>query len=191
MSRILASLTLAVLLLVQPARWMGFETDQYNLPPTPLADIGPEVYEYTLDNISKAIEKVNAEIRAKQVCLDNPSCKTTSDDRKRLAYLRTEAAVSRAIFERLGYGLIAFAKAGDWINSHKFRAQPARYKTGYRDSIFVTIPSDYFTISPTVNIYGTHFGTDKIAHFFQQGYQYYRLAGRQIAKGSFGCGGRD
>lgn len=184
MTRLLATFSLVVLLLGHPIRWMCFETDQYNLPPTPLADIGPEVYEYTRDNISKAIEKVNAEIRSKRECLDKPSCKTASNYRKRLAYLQTEAAVSRAVFDRLGSGMIAFAKAGDWINSHKFRSQPARYKTSYRDSIFVTIPTDYLTISPTVNIYGTHLGTDKIAHFFQQGYQYYRLAGRQIAKGS-------
>ncbi|MEO5857513.1 MAG: hypothetical protein ABIR33_01045 [Pyrinomonadaceae bacterium] len=184
MPRIFAAFTLTVLLLAQPARWLCFETDQYNLPPTRLADIGPEVYEYTLDSVSKAIQKVNAEITTTQECLDSTSCKSESDDRKRLTYLRSEAAVSRAIFDRLGFGIIAFAKAGDWINSHKFRAQPARYKTSFRDSIFVTIPTDYFTISPTVNICGTYLGTDKIAHFFQQGYQYYRLAGRQIAKGS-------
>ena len=184
MSKILAAFTLTVLLLAQPARWMGFETDQYNLPPTPLADIGGEVYEYTLENIGKAIAKVNAEIIEKQECVERSTCDGGTNARKRLEYLRSEAAVARAIYDRLGYGLIAFAKAGDWINSHKFRAQPARYKTSYRDSIFFTIPTDFFTISPTVNIYGTHLGTDKIAHFFQQGYTYYRGAGRQIAKGS-------
>jgi len=183
MLRILAAFTLTVLLLAHPAQWMAFETDQYNLPPTPLADIGPEVYEYTLENLGKAIAKVNAEIIEKQKCIENPKCSDASNARKKLEYLRSEAAVARAIYDKLGYGIIAFAKAGDWINSHKFRAQPARYKTGYRDSIFVTIPTDYFTISPTVNIYGTNLGTDKIAHFFQQGYTYHRVAQRQIAKG--------
>lgn len=183
MSKILAAFSLAIILLAQPARWMGFETDQYNLPPTPLADIGGEVYEYTLENITKAIEKVNAQIREKQSCLERPKCEKSAA-RKKLEYLRSDAAVARAIYDRLGYGIIAFARAGNWINSHKFRAQPARYKTSYRDSIFVWIPTDYLTISPTVNIYGTYLGTDKIAHFFQQGYQYYRIAGREIAKGA-------
>jgi hypothetical protein len=184
MSRILAAFTLAVLLLAQPARWMAFETDQYNLPPTPLADIGPEVYEYTLENIGKAIAKINAEIVEKLECVEGTDCRDRSKAKQRLEYLRSEAAVARAVYDRLGYGIIAFAKAGDWINSHKFRAQPARYKTSFRDSIYFWIPSDYFTISPTVNIYGTHLGTDKIAHFFQQGYQYHRTAQKQIAKGS-------
>ena len=161
---------------------MCFETDQYNLPPTPLADIGGEVYEYTLENIIKAIEKVNGEIREKEECLKRPKCVEPATPKK-LTYLRSKEAVARAVYNRLGYGIIAFAKAGDWINSHKFRAQPARYKTRYRDSIYVWIPTDYLTISPTVNIYGTHLGTDKIAHFFQQGYQYYRTAGKEIAKG--------
>lgn len=183
MPKILAALSLTVLLLSQPAHWMCFETDQYNLPPTPLADIGGEVYEYTRENISNAITKVNSEIREKQSCLERPNCEESAA-KKKLEYLRSDAAVARAIYDRLGYGIIAFARAGNWINSHKFRAQPARYKTSYRDSIFVWIPTDYLTISPTVNIYGTHLGTDKIAHFFQQGYQYYRIAGREIAKGS-------
>ena len=69
------------------------------------------------------------------------------------------------------------------MNSHKFRAQPARYKTGYRRSIFVYLPRDYFTISPTVKMYGHSFGTDKIAHIFQQGYTYYRKYKRGIAAG--------
>ena len=184
MSRILAAFTLAVLLLAQPARWMAFETDQYNLPPTPLADIGPEVYEYTLENIGKAIAKINAEIVEKLECVEGTDCRDRSKAKQRLEYLRSEAAVARAVYDRLGYGIIAFAKAGDWINSHKFRAQPARYKTSFRDSIYFWIPSDYFTISPTVNIYDTHLGTDKIAHFFQQGYQYHRIAQKQVAKGS-------
>lgn len=163
---------------------MAFETDQYNLPPAPLADIGPEVYEYTLENIRKAVEKLNAEITEKQSCLERPECHDRKKARKRLEYLRSELAVAKAVYHRLGFGIIAFARSGDWMNSHEFRAQPARYKTSYGDSIFVSIPTDYWTISPTVNIYGTHLGTDKIAHFFQQGYQYYRIAGRRIEKGS-------
>jgi len=180
--RILAALSLTVLLLVQPTQWMCFETDQYNLPPTPLADIGSEVYEYTLENLREGVEKLNTEIRDEQQCLEKVECDKTKA-RKRLNHLRSPAAIERAVYDELGYGIIAFAKAGDWINTHKFRAQPARYKTSYRDSIYVWIPTDYITISPTVKIYGVHLGTDKIAHFFQQGYQYHRMAERHRLKG--------
>ena len=69
------------------------------------------------------------------------------------------------------------------MESHKFKAQPASYKTKFRDSIFLTAPFNYLTISKTVNIYGTQFGTDKIAHMFQQGYDYYVIRKRALAKG--------
>ena len=177
------------LLLSQIAAVSAFETDQYNLPPVPLADIGPEVAEYTEENIRIAITKINNEILAKERCLnesvDKPkNCGSAASVRARLAYLRSELAVARGIYDRLGYGIIAFARAGTWMDRHRFRAQPARYKTSYGGSIFVYLPSDYFTISPTVNMYGVNLGTDKIAHFFQQGYTYYRISGRAIAKGS-------
>ena len=182
MPRIRSSIALLVIVLTLPAPLLCFETDQYNLPHSSLADIGPEVYEYTVDKLRVSVEKVNSRIRETQKCLENSKC-DVARSQQRLDQLRSATAISRAVYDELGYGIIAFAKAGDWINSHKFRAQPARYKTGFRDSIFVWIPTDYLTISPTVNIYGTHLGTDKIAHFFQQGYQYYRIAGREIAKG--------
>jgi hypothetical protein len=183
MPRVITAVVLFLLFVGQSSPLLAFETDQYNLPPTPLADIGPEVYEYTLENLRKAAGKLNAEIVEKVSCLERADC-DLAKARKRLEYLKSEVAIARAVYDRLGFGIIAFARSGDWVNSHKFRAQPARYKTSYRDSIFVSIPTDYWTISPTVNLYGTHLGTDKIAHFFQQGYQYYRVAGRRIEKGS-------
>jgi hypothetical protein len=34
---------------------LAFETDQFNLPPKPLGDIGDEVSEYTEENVRRAI----------------------------------------------------------------------------------------------------------------------------------------
>lgn len=171
---------------LMPTAGFAFETDQYNLPPGPLADIGDEVAEYATENISKAIAKINDEIAVRQACVERTSakCGSPENDRKRLVYLRSEDAIAREIFKLLGDGIIPFTKSGTWMNSHKFRAHPARYKTSYRKSIFILVPTDYFTISPTVNMYGTSFGTDKIAHFFQQGFTYYRIYKRALAKGS-------
>lgn len=140
----------------------AFETDQYNLPPAPLADIGEEVSEYTLEKLREAMNELNAEIAKKGV------------SEKRLIYLRSDEAITKKVFNELGAGIIPFTKAQNWLNSHKFKAQPARYKTGYTDSIYRFVPSNYFTISATVNLYGASFGTDKIAHFFQQGFSYYK-----------------
>lgn len=156
----------------------AFETDQYNLPPTPLADIGEEVSEYTAENIREAIWEINRDIE------EAKRSRNAGKKKERLGYLRSEDAVSREVFKRLGSGFIAFSKIGNWMDSHKFRAQPARFKTGYRESIYVILPTNYFTISPTAKLYGTSMGTDKISHFFQQGYTYYRIFRDALAKGS-------
>ena len=183
---ILSRFLLCFVLLIQSTA--AFETDQYNLPTTPLADIGDEVSEYTEENIRRAFTKINAEIAARQACPENiterkSKCGSPENERNRLAYLRSEEAVALEVYRLLGAGFIASTKSGTWMDSHKFRGQPARYKTGYLSSIFVALPTDYFTISPTVNLYGSQFGTDKIAHFFQQGYTYYKIYNRALAKG--------
>lgn len=151
---------LCAILLVQPI--LAFETDQYNLPPQPLADIGDEVSEYTLENLREVMNELNAEIAKK------------GNSEKRLAFLRSDEAIAKKVFNELGAGIIPFTKAQNWLNSHKFKAQPARFKARYGDSIYRFMPPNYLTISATVNLYGASFGTDKIAHFFQQGFTYYK-----------------
>jgi len=175
-------LFLCVVLLTQSV--LSFETDQYNLPAEPLADIGDEVSDYTEENLRKAIGKINAEILAHQNCLENrgKNCESVEKTRLRLVYLRSEQAVAREVFNLLGAGFIPSTKSGTWMNSHKFKAQPARYKTSYGDSIYRLVPTNYLTISATVNLYGAQFGTDKIAHFFQQGYTYYAKYKRAVEK---------
>ena len=172
----------------------AFETDQYNLPLQPLADIGDEVSDYTEENVRAAIDKLNFEIRARLACLENKTsaaekskkinCGSLAADRARLAFLRSDEAAARAVFKRLGDGIIPFTKSGTWMETHRFKAQPARFKTGYGKSIYAVVPTNYLTISPTVNLYGAEFGIDKIAHFFQQGYDYYKIYHRALAKGS-------
>src|SRR6476646_5857206 len=45
------------------------ETDQFNLPPVPLADIAPEVEAYVAQHIQAAIDKLNTEIAKHEACL--------------------------------------------------------------------------------------------------------------------------
>jgi len=47
------------------------------------------------------------------------------------------------------------------MEKQRFQNQPARYKVGFWQSIFMVWPFDVVTISPTVNLYGSEFGTDK------------------------------
>lgn len=182
-------LVLCAVLLAQSGA--AFETDQYNLPPEPLADIGDEVSEYVAQSVKKAVDKVNLEISAAQSCLESNrtkpkqlKCESGDKERAKLVLLRSDAAVAREVYNLLGSGFIPFTKSGSWMEAHRFKAQPARYKTSYSKSIFAIFPSNYLTISSTVNVYRTQFGTDKIAHFFQQGYDYYKIYKAALAQGS-------
>jgi hypothetical protein len=183
-------LFLCAVLLISPVSILAFETDQYNLPPQSLADIGDEVFEYTEENLRKAINKINGEIYERQSCLERnlerskkKKCDSPEKERIKLAYLHSEEAVVREVYKRLGDGIIPFTKSGSWMESHDFKVQPARYKASFRKSIFFTVPTNYLTISKTVNVYGSQFGIDKIAHFFQQGYTYYKKYNDALAAG--------
>ena len=189
-SRAVTSLFLCALLFVSQTGVAGFETDQYNLPPRPLADIGDEVTEHVEQKLRQAIAKINAEISTRQNCLPtNPTgrkqagCESADKEQARLAYLRSNDAVARKVYQLLGAGVPPFTNGGTWMDLHHFRGQPARYRTSYFKSIFLPWPSDTLTVSPTVNLYGSQFGTDKIAHLFQQGYSYYKIYSRALAAG--------
>lgn len=184
MSKIIHILLCFALLTASAA--LAFETDQFNLPPAPLADISAEVHEYVRENVAAAMDKINGEIAARGECLTNADsrrCGSASENLQRLAYLRSDQAVARAVFKRLGDGIVPFTASGSWMESHRFTAQPARYKTNLKASIYATFPSNYLSISETVNLYGAQFGTDKIAHIYQQGYTYLRIYERARAKG--------
>ena len=166
----------------------AFETDQYNLPPEPLADIGDEVSQYVEGRIQLAIADVNARIALHKLCIErvegqSSGCGPVKSESEKLAELRSSDAIAKAVFKQLGDGSIFMSGTGKWFGSHKFAHEPSRYKTSYGDSIFITRPFNYMTISPTVRMFGSEFGFDKIDHFFQQGYKYYAIYYDAIAAG--------
>ena len=190
-SRRLAALVLLACLLLSSKNVFAFETDQYDLPPVPLADIGDEVSEHVEQKLHRAVDKINAEISVRQKCISGyadggpePGCDSLKFEVAKLAYLRTEDAMVEAAFDELGAGVPPFTSMGTWMDAHRFRGQPARYRTSYAKSIFVLYPPIALTISPTVNMYGSEFGTDKVAHLFQQGYTYYKIYQRALAEGA-------
>lgn len=179
---------LGLVLLANGTVCFGFETDQYDLPPVPLADIGDEVTDHAMNALVEVVARINAEIAIRRRCLEETqierkNCDGPGEDKKRLEYLTSNDAVARELYKRLGSGFFPLTKVGWWINTHKFHDQPARYKTSYAESIFVLLPTNYLTISPTIRMYGTEFGVDKVEHFFQQGYTYYKIYEDAAAKG--------
>ena len=182
----------AVLLsaLVSPSVTLAFETDQYDLPPRPLADIGAEVTDHVQLKLRSAIDKINTEISSRERCVAAAAnrrlagCADPRVEANKLEYLRSEDAIAHEAFAQLGGGLPPFTSMGTWMDSHHFQGQPARYRPGFWKSIFILNPGVALTISPTVKLYGSEFGTDKIAHVFQQGYTYYKIYRRALARGA-------
>jgi hypothetical protein len=184
-SKILACFLLGVLF-VWPLQAM--ETDQYNLPPVPLEDVGDEVSEYVEKSLYRAVAKVNGDIAFYQECINTAAvkegCRSAEKANKKVMYLRSNDAVAKELYEILGEGNIFVSHIGQWMNSHQFRSSPSSYKAEYLESIFIAEPIDYATLSPTVKLFGVEFGTDKLDHFFQQGYRYYKIEKKAAAKGS-------
>src|SRR5262249_23912540 len=135
--------------------------------------------------IRLAVAKVNAEIAKHQVCLEAgddrlPGCHSANSERSRLQYLRSNDAIASATYKRLGAGTLLTTQIGTWIPAQNFRGA---YKARYGESIYLLEPIDYATLSPTVNLYGVQFGSDKLEHLFQQGYRYYRIYSEATFRG--------
>jgi len=177
---------LSLLAMSGPRAALAFETDQYNLPPVPLADIGDEVSDHVEKALFAVLASLNSEISVRSKCLETRTqeCRRADLERRKLAYLRSESTVAEMLYARLGKGSIFRSGLGRWIETHKFRTQPDRYKGPYSETIFVLKPSNYVTLSPTIRMYGSEFGIDKLDHFFQQGYEYYELKLKSLTAGA-------
>src|SRR5204863_4809608 len=98
-SSALISLVLSFILVANTSVVHSMETDQYNLPPEPLFDIGNEVSDHIAENLFTAVARINGEIDIHQACLGDPKqkgnkCGTPQEERSRLEYLRSNDAVA-------------------------------------------------------------------------------------------------
>lgn len=187
-SKEIISFLFLVVLVFQPIVGHAFETDQYNLPPAPLADIGEEVSEHAAERLLLAVARLNAEITIHQACLEGRAgrkggCGSKGEEIRKLEFLRSEEAIAAEVFKTLGAGGVFETTFGRWIRSHKFSHVPSQYKSDYMHSIYTLLPTNYITISPTVRLFGAEFGTDKIDHFFQQGHTYYSVRRKYLKRG--------
>jgi len=186
---VLKTLSLLLILAISTATSsFAFETDQYNLPPVRLGDIGTEVSGYFEENLIAAIGEVNSEIDKLNHCIANgekreKSCPSAGEARRRLDEALGEDAVGRTLFKRIGDGSLFITNTGKWFRSHQFAASPSSYHVPYADSIYYFKPSNQLTLSPTVRMFDIEFGTDKIEHLLQQGWKYYEIRRSELVKG--------
>ena len=104
----------------------AFETDQYDLPPEPLADIGDEVSDHVQQSVQDAFDDLNVQIDRYESCfrssadLNGKTCSNKDRANSQLLYLRSDKALTRAVYERLGKGMAPFSKIENWISSRKY-----------------------------------------------------------------------
>lgn len=186
--RAFLSLLPAIVFALNPIAVLSFETDQYNLSPVPLVDIGEEVSVHTAMLLLRAAARLNAKIQMHEDCFDknrrgNAVCGAKEDEMQKLAYLRSPEGLAREVYDELGAGGILETGLGRWVRTHKFPLSPSQFKTGYDHSIYILLPTNYVTISPTVRLFGAEMGTDKLDHFFQQGHKYYAIRKKNLERG--------
>jgi hypothetical protein len=187
MKNISSAILILCLLLLPPANGLAFETDQFNLPPAPLADIGDEVSDHLAAEIARTVGELNGEIDRTERCLalETPpkGCPTGVKARNRLAYLRSPEGLAKAIFHRLSGDNLTTTHLGNWMRKHKFARQPDRYKVSFGETIYKIRPSVFLTMSDTVRLYDVELGIDKLEHFIQQGHQYYERESDALREG--------
>jgi hypothetical protein len=69
-----------------------------------------------------------------------------------------------------------------WARYGEFDRQPMKFDPWPGESVYGTIyrPILMVIISPTINVNGVYFGSDKLGHVFEQGYQYYEVFTKEM-----------
>lgn len=147
------------------------ETDQFTLPPTELIDIGPEISSRLYDQLDHIRCQINAEIQRLK-----PQARWNPFAAKNLAQRLKGDLFADRVYQKTGPG---FPR---WLRNFPLntRQKPLQYKE-YRPwktvywLVLSQSPLSLIGLTPTINLYGVYFGTDKLGHFFMQGHSYYKL----------------
>lgn len=144
-------LLLALLLLACASPLQALETDQFTLSPTPLIDSG--------ESLSARIIAALADVLSLQ-------------DR----YALDEERIAAEFHHRLGKGALKseLERFVDKDLPEDARFLPPLGSSIYR-GVMLPIPGGLIVRAPTVRVFGYELGTDKLGHFIQQGYEYYRI----------------
>lgn len=164
--------------LVCAGRVAALETDQFTPPPAPLVDLGPGFEQEVTQAIVEAIETVN---QRRQEHLRNAAkapFKFLRDEHLKKAEACLAApALAKAVYQATVYSGHPQCKMEMWARYTEFEQQPARFSPPLDKTVMGAFsrPITIWYMSPTINLHGVYLGTDKIGHFFEQGYEYYEV----------------
>lgn len=165
----------------------ALETDQFVVPPQPLADIGPELAAEVMARIDAAAERVNARAAAHARKAKAARGFWRRHHLRQLEKQQTEGILAREVYRALAGPGLPECRIERWMRAHRFQGQPARFEMSCAGGAYGPSPlrrSPFLvSLSPTVHVFGAYFGADKVGHLFQQGYQYFDRFTRAEARG--------
>jgi hypothetical protein len=162
------------------------ETDNFCLPLEPeFADLGNFLEAQHTRAIAEGVRKVNDRIE-RALKLEDPAART-----RQLSRCHEPDAVARAVASRFGDPITEIVKIEHSLGGSDSRRNFPGKKVFYKNismNLFGHFPLDPRALSMvgqagTVRAFGTYFGTDKILHFHQVGYNYYKRYHSLLRKG--------
>lgn len=157
-------LTALAVVTASPRAW-ALETDQFTPPPAPLPDVGPQFQQHIRTMLQRVASGANIDALRRRGPLPQTISRHESDD---LA----------ARFTKLNGSGVFECDVEIWLRTSRFPEGDHIFAPSMGESIYGANPFGkpvtLVMLSPTVRLFDTYLGTDKVGHFLEQGYEYYQ-----------------
>ncbi|MCH8165321.1 MAG: ankyrin repeat domain-containing protein [Planctomycetes bacterium] len=152
------------------------ETDQFTVPVgKEFADLGDYFTAMAYNTIESAVNKTNANIR-RAIETDRPAA--------RIAQQQSPDVLTKAVFRAFTSAFFLIEDLETMVHSKRTRTKYPGRVVGYRETIRNIYQHVHFPLDPrqifrlwhasTMKVHGTYCGPDKIGHFTDMGYHYYK-----------------
>lgn len=184
-NRLLLTGCLCTLLITSPVS--ALETDQYTVPERPLFDIGPQFQHKMSLMLRDLANRTNATRddyldRAR----DAASPSLARYYKRKAAETLTDDYMAKLVRDEIGSGVIE-CPIELWAIHTDFGVSPTVAAFAPHETVYGNVHLAKYLMfvyqSPTVNMYGVYFGTDKLGHFAQTGHDYYLVYRQHLRNG--------
>src|SRR3954453_5798976 len=153
----------------------ALETDQFTVPPQPLADVGPHLQQHVTAILQDVMTRTNVRyLEHTRAAAANTGWR--SQHERAAAACLTEDTLASAFFDEVGHGLPE-CDIEAWVVRSHFPVSPAKFDPSMGECVYgdnlLQKPLTLQELSPTVRLFGSYMGTDKVGHIFQQGHEYF------------------
>lgn len=161
------------------------ETDQFTVPlGKEFADVGDYLTEMYCEGIEAGVKLTNQRIRRAMAAGRQDSY---------IQYLKSPETVTANVYEQYTAAVFMIDGVDRQVHRDAFMLRYPGRVTGYWESIHNVFTGIYFPLDPrqlfriwhasTMRAFGVYFGPDKLGHFTDMGYLYYRIHRTALANG--------